>query len=197
MTKNLYDILGVDKKASQEEIKQAYKKKAKEHHEDKGGDKETMAEINRAAMVLRDPERRERYDTTGKEDKDNFDQEFMGYVNNLFLKIVQENDVDTKDLIGVFRDYTNNLIDGGHHTIKETKKQIKKLEKVLKRLGDNPGVFGRVITINMDNLKKSVHNDTEQIKFFERCLEMIKDVKYMYDEGAEPQWFYTFNNLQQ
>jgi curved DNA-binding protein CbpA len=196
MTKNLYDILGVDKGASQEEIKQAYKKKAKENHEDKGGDKETMADINRAAMVLRDPERRERYDATGNEDKDNFDHEFMAYVNNLFLRIIQENDVDSRDLIGLFREHTDRLIDDGHHTIKETKKQIKRLEKVLKRLGDNPGVFGRVVNINIDNLNKSLRNDAEQIKFFERCLDMIKDAKYTYEEG-ESQWFYTFNNLQQ
>lgn len=194
MTKNLYDILGVDKTATKEEINRAYKEKAKKHHEDRGGDKERMAEINRAAMILRDPQRRERYDTTGKEDKDSFDQEFMGYVNTLFLNIIENNNVDTSDLIGLFREHTQRLIDGGYQTVKDTKRRIKKLEKVLKRLGDSPGIFGQVVVANIYQYKKDVVTHEEQIKFFERCLDKIKDNVYSYEPGQDVSWH--FINLQ-
>ncbi len=66
MSENYYEILGVSKDASQEEIKKAYRKKAHKHHPDKGGDEEKFKKINRAYQVLSDKEKRERYDRFGK-----------------------------------------------------------------------------------------------------------------------------------
>ncbi len=66
MNENYYDILGVSKDASQEEIKKAYRKKAHKHHPDKGGDEEKFKKINEAYQVLSDEEKRKRYDQFGK-----------------------------------------------------------------------------------------------------------------------------------
>ncbi len=44
-TENYYEILGVDENATQEDIKKAYRKLAKENHPDKGGDEETFKKI--------------------------------------------------------------------------------------------------------------------------------------------------------
>jgi curved DNA-binding protein len=67
--KDYYKILGVDKKASQEEIKKAYRKLAVKYHPDKNpGDKiaeEKFKEITEANEVLSDPEKRKKYDTLG------------------------------------------------------------------------------------------------------------------------------------
>jgi DnaJ-class molecular chaperone len=61
--KSYYDILGVDKDATQEEIKTAFRKLSKKHHPDtKGGDVQTFQKINEAYQVLSDPEKREEYD---------------------------------------------------------------------------------------------------------------------------------------
>lgn len=61
---NYYDILGVAKTASDSEIKQAYKKLAKEHHPDKGGDTEKFSQINAAYDILKDPAKRQEYDNS-------------------------------------------------------------------------------------------------------------------------------------
>lgn len=61
----LYSTLGVASSASQDEIKAAYKDKAKEHHPDKGGDAETIKKINAAYDVLKDPDLRDKYHETG------------------------------------------------------------------------------------------------------------------------------------
>lgn len=58
----LYSVLGIDKSATEEEIKQAYYRKATEHHPDRGGDAEVMATVNRAATVLLNTELRKKYD---------------------------------------------------------------------------------------------------------------------------------------
>ena len=62
---NYYKILGVERTATKEQIKNKYRKLAKETHPDKSKDASTedeMVEINKAYEVLSDEEKRERYD---------------------------------------------------------------------------------------------------------------------------------------
>lgn len=62
-----YDILGVDEDASQKQIKDAYRKKAKKHHPDsKEGDEEKFKKINEAHKVLGDKDNRREYDRRRK-----------------------------------------------------------------------------------------------------------------------------------
>jgi DnaJ family protein A protein 2 len=61
----LYDILGVSKNASNDEIKKAYRKLALKEHPDKGGDPEKFKKIQSAYEVLSDPDKRKIYDQHG------------------------------------------------------------------------------------------------------------------------------------
>jgi DnaJ-class molecular chaperone len=62
---NPYNILGVDRSATKDEIKKAYRKLALQHHPDRGGDENKFKEITQAHTILTDDERRRRYDLTG------------------------------------------------------------------------------------------------------------------------------------
>src|SRR3954470_17630958 len=68
-TKDPYKVLGVDKKASADEIKKAYRKLAREYHPDhNAGDaaaEERFKEIQEANSILSDPEKRKAYDSGG------------------------------------------------------------------------------------------------------------------------------------
>jgi len=66
MSKDYYKTLGVDKKASGDEIKKAYRKLAHKHHPDKkGGDEAKFKEINEAYQTLSDDQKRSQYDQFG------------------------------------------------------------------------------------------------------------------------------------
>ncbi len=67
MTKrDYYEVLGVGKNASADEIKKAFRRQAVQHHPDKeGGDETKFKELNEAYEVLKDPSKRQRYDQFG------------------------------------------------------------------------------------------------------------------------------------
>jgi len=69
MKKDYYELLGIEKTASQDEIKKAFRKKAMEYHPDKNnGDDTKFKEINEAYSVLSDEKKRQNYDNFGSAD---------------------------------------------------------------------------------------------------------------------------------
>ncbi|OQA31067.1 MAG: chaperone protein DnaJ [archaeon ADurb.Bin336] len=92
-----YEVLGLKKGASIEEIKKAYKEKAKQYHPDVSKDPDAekkFKEINEAYSVLNDPEKKENYDNFGHAYKG-----FSGYQQQGFG---QGTDFDFEDLFNQF-----------------------------------------------------------------------------------------------
>lgn len=81
MSKDYYNILGVAKGASQDEIKSAFRRKAHEHHPDKGGDAEKFKELNEAYQVLGNPQKRKQYDQFGSAYQNGQAGGFSGWQN--------------------------------------------------------------------------------------------------------------------
>jgi len=68
-----YDTLEVNRNASEDDIKKAYRRLALQHHPDKGGDSEKFKAVSEAYNVLSDPEKKEVYDRYGKDGLDGAD----------------------------------------------------------------------------------------------------------------------------
>lgn len=88
MAKDYYDILGISKTASEDEVKKAYRKLAHQYHPDKkGGDEKKFKEINEAYQVLGDATKRRQYDQFGTgfsgQGGPGFQGGFGGFGNNV------------------------------------------------------------------------------------------------------------------
>jgi len=68
---DLYELLDITRDAGEDEVKRAYRRKAREHHPDAGGDEEAFKAITHAYQVLSDPTKRARYDRFGDDGTSN------------------------------------------------------------------------------------------------------------------------------
>lgn len=75
MSKDYYEVLGVNKNASEDEIKTAFRKLAHKYHPDAGGDPQKFKEINEAYQVLGNKEKKAQYDQFGS----TFDNNGQGF----------------------------------------------------------------------------------------------------------------------
>lgn len=139
----LYQDLDVDSEASQEEIKKAYRDKAKKNHPDHGGTIDEFLEIQIAYKVLSDSESRKTYDDTGdieespKTKKDQERSAAMSKVIEAFTTVVGSSDheeIKKKDVMPII---TGVLI-------KEITTRAKSIEKIYKDIGKMEGVMNRL-----------------------------------------------------
>jgi len=188
MSGSLYEILEIPRKATKSQIEKAFRKRSKEHHPDRGGDREDFEKIAEAYRVLSDPELRKRYDKDGTIDKriaENAEAEVLSVLLDAFNKAVMfcmanNQDVGETDLIEMMR---NALRQGEQVMSKEIQGQLgaqKTFEKTLKRWKGVKGenhfeAAARQMIENFDNNIKSQEHELDKIR---KALEKIKGVTY-------------------
>lgn len=101
--KDYYEILGVSRDSSPEEIRKAYHKLAHKFHPDKGGDEEKFKEINEAYQVLSSKDKKAQYDQFGRTfDQNNGSSSSQGFDFNSFFGRGGNFDFDFEDLESMF-----------------------------------------------------------------------------------------------
>lgn len=145
MLKDYYKVLGVNRNASIEEIKNAYKKLAKKYHPDVSKEKnaeEKFKEIQEAYSVLSDPQKKRNYDNFGSSDNS-----FTGFSTGFGFK-----DFDFEDIFNTFTSSTFKDIFGF-----EKRKEREKLDINLTiEVSLEEAVFGATKKVSYKAKKKCV-----------------------------------------
>ena len=145
MTKPLYAVLGLTDEATAEEIKRAYRSKAKECHPDKPENRDDpekakmWSAIKTAYDTLSDPDAKKVYDTTGEMKLDQADvvnAKALRSVVNHFMKAINEEsvDVDHFDLIEQAKVYAQEDMAKVEANIHEVTTRMERYRKVQARL---------------------------------------------------------------
>lgn len=116
MNKDYYNILGVEKSASKDELKKAFYKLAHKYHPDKkGGNEAKFKEVNEAYQVLSDDAKRSKYDQFGSADAQGFGGSQSGFEGFDFSQGFGQNgaDFDFGNLNDIFSDFFGGGMGGG------------------------------------------------------------------------------------
>lgn len=117
-----YKVLGINKNASPDQIKQAYRKLAKEHHPDKGGEKEQFLKIQEAYEALTNPSNSNSTDNINIKVNTNFHENFF-FSNNFFNFNSNSNKkIVKKDIYYDFNISLNDVYFGTTKKLKLTRK---------------------------------------------------------------------------
>lgn len=202
MIKKLYELLGIPEDASPDEVKKAYRKRAAETHPDRGGDEEEFKEVKAAYMILRDPEKRGRYDDSGDVDGSGrpepteYDiamQELSSLFQHLLLKNLQR--IEHFDIMRGIR----TAIDSGERKVSEDirevdtkRKYFEKARSRLKHKGKNHDILDHVIGAQLQALGRAREPLDKQIKAFQIMRDLVDDYEYECETDGRPSDWGTF-----
>jgi curved DNA-binding protein CbpA len=189
---DLYADLGLARDASPDDIKKAYRSLAQKLHPDKdGGDKDKFQRVQAAYDILSDPEKRQRYDTTGKtKEGPSIEDEALSGMIQIVQQVIDGVEVEHRNIIHVTRDHTIKLKGKVIAEKNDFSKRIKKREQVVKRLTRKAGEPNLII-LAMQNaivdLRKQHDRCERNEKVFECILRMLSDYEYRTDPCAPEQ----------
>lgn len=180
---NPYEILGVNKNSSQEEIKQKYKSLAQIHHPDKGGDEEKFKQINQAYDILSDPEKKQYYDDTGRS---NFfktiEEEAVDELANIFYNVVDQFNPITDDVLAIINnavfDTKNHLLIQNEHLQVKIEKYSSIFEKIKKKTESNDNLFHQFSEYELENLKQFHEKNLRKIQVYDQIKQLLDQYYY-------------------
>lgn len=207
--RNLYEVLGVNKRAKQNEIKKAYYDLAKQYHPDKFATENlvvqsemtaTMAEISEAYSILSDKKTRAEYDKTGMIPNNmSFEQEVDNMLNMIIGKAISAQTIKTSNFIRhceeIFTKEINNLKD----QITGIDNYVDELESMLKIKGKTKSrdskkkqrvktQFAYIISESLIKAKEQLQQSNHLMKVIIAASDQLEEL-----EGDEDQRIVTIN----
>jgi curved DNA-binding protein CbpA len=189
--KDLYELLEVDKKATKEEIKLAYKRLVKLFHPDlvPGKEKEFKA-IKEAYNVLSDDRRRQTYDITGSttEITEKIKIEYFKAVfDGLIVNIITESNFQTlSDVIGGLNKMTMKLKEKKKDIVNQVDMLTSFYKKIHKKKESKPQFFYENFIFKIEELQKNANELSVEIEMFDELIQEIHknhDFFYSYQDN--------------
>jgi curved DNA-binding protein CbpA len=196
---NPYDELGVDKDASKDEIRKAYRKKAHESHPDKcGQDPAATAKfqlVAQAYSVLKDDARRKQYDETG-EVKQPVDETFSDLACLVLQLIEACADPETFDLNAAVLEVLKKTILTETQVAALADKSAAKLERAAKlmkkkRSNRKANFMAKALTDRAEDHRKAAVTARRKIEKVEACI-VLWQSDYQYECVVVPKEFKPF-----
>lgn len=180
----LYDILGVSYTASIEEIKAAYRMKAKRYHPDtaKDVDPSVFIDIAKAYNVLIDPEKRKQYDETGYIDDDvhNTHEVALESLQGIFKAVLKTENFHLTNVLAKMDEIVKNNITIFEEAVKDAEKLPAKLMVLKPKLNCKRAldIIGITIDKEIENNHQTVARLKYQIAVCVQILEILQDYSF-------------------
>jgi hypothetical protein len=186
---DLYQLLGLKRAATREEVRKAYRRKAKSSHPDNGGSAEAFNALTAAHDVLADDRRRERYDSTGEIEQarpDNVDGSAIEVIaQKLGLIIHAEQDVTGLDIGAVLEQTIREDIGLRQSSIANQQRAIERAAKlrarVKRKANGEDNALARVLDWHEGSAKDNVRKNEEALRSMERALEILEGYSFLDD----------------
>jgi len=173
-----YATLGVDPKATMDEIQAAYRRKAQENHPDRGGNPELMKDINMAWKILSDPAMKERYDSGKGVNLSPLEQRARAVILNYVQIVIRTTDVN-QDMIHCIRQLMAEQYARMMNARENTKQDLIRLRKRLDRLKGPAGNFiADAMQSEIDKGEQMLKTIDEDEEMHLKAGEMLKEFSY-------------------
>ncbi len=181
-----YVVLGVRWDASQEEIQNAYRQKAKIFHPDAGGSAESFGELSQAYEVLSNTERRGRYDRTGDVGpvhRNNLDDSATRVIARKLGEFIHgEYDTSAIDLANLIEEAIQADIARCRDQISNQWRAIERAtslrDRVKHKNKDADNRLARVLAWHERSAKYLIAKDEDGIRTLERALDMLQEYSF-------------------
>ncbi len=198
-----YEILGIGRDATPEEIQAAYRNKARQVHPDNGGSTEEFMQVKTASMVLLDPKSRAQYDRTGRIDEavaDNRQARIMELIAKFFIDSIEACDepgapmMEQVDIVQAARTHFGNQIVEGNKHAHRLERRVHKFKKALKRLKskDEKDIIRAMLVSQQNTISGLIVKTREDVSMFKDALKILDG--YSFDQ-APPMLERQFNDL--
>ena len=189
---DLYQLLGIKRAATREEIRKAYRRKAKSSHPDSGGSVEAFNALTAAHEILSDAKRRERYDATGEIEParpDNFDGSAIEVIaQKLGLIIHAEQDMTMLNIGAVIEQSIRDDIGLRKSSIANQRRAIERAARLRARVkrkgGGEDNALARVLDWHERSTQDHVRKNEEAVRSMERALEILENYSFLDDAPA-------------
>jgi curved DNA-binding protein CbpA len=180
-----YETLGIEKDASQDQIKKAYRKKARENHSDRGGDDETMSEINVAYETLSDPERRGNYDKTGQSRLDDVDMQAFNIVISKCMQWIQQGAVGNmfEEVKASLEQDKLNIL-GNEARGNQLVKHLTDTANKIKHKGAGPNRIKDAVDTQAAHVRQQLENIANELRRISAAIDFINTYEYIDDSSV-------------
>jgi curved DNA-binding protein CbpA len=208
MKRDLYDVLGVDPKATTADVRKAYRKKAAKAHPDAGGKRDDWDKLQRAMTVLTNDRARERYDRTGNENIEGADT-LPAFILQTAIQAVQHvvgeamkkgGDPVQFDIVADAVKHLAGQIRQQEANKAEKKKQIANIRRIGKRFKARKGkanLLGQMFEASANEQEHDLDKIDREIEVLKGATAVLKDHTFVWErqepayqqQAILPSWF--------